>query len=444
MLFSNDEPRRRILIFIVLVLLIFILLMTKFRFQHNVSSLSTNLFSSNKSYSSHCYDVVKPFFRFLCSNNSSNSIPLPINRKKHVCDEFYSTDQEPNLFTRLYLDFQPFQNWKIRLLDIENLSNSCLKCHHIQIIDNKLYHIPRENAFIYETRSRSVKLLIKHMMDTFSDLPDLDLFFSVQDVVDLKSEELNNILFKVPIFGFTKTNWTRIGLRSDAIILMPCFTFWSWPEVRVGRWTKIYQSILDISHKIEYDKRIPKLFWRGVDSWKRDWFINMTSKYSDILDVNVINWNKNVDGLSYIGSNAYTSLEQHCHYKYLAHLEGNTYSARLKYILLCGSPVVNTPIQYWQEYWYHLLIDRKNIIMFEANRNESVLNRTLDILRYNESFIRQIGQQGQWIVKNYLNEHAVTCYWWKLLQEYSKLFAYKPTLHPNAVYIDDFILSKSS
>ncbi len=38
--------------------------------------------------------------------------------------------------------------------------------------------------------------------------------------------------------------------------------------------------------------------------------------------------------------NEYRTLEEHCNHKYLLHLEGNTFSGRLKYLLLCASPVI--------------------------------------------------------------------------------------------------------
>jgi hypothetical protein len=100
-------------------------------------------------------------------------------------------------------------------------------------------------------------------------------------------------------------------------------------------------------------------------------------------------------------------------------------------------------IEYWEEYWYHLLENGKNIILFNGNLNETALNSTLDFLKNNEDRAKDIGARGRQIVQNYLNEHAVGCYWWKLLHEYGKLVGYEPTLHPDAMYIEDFILGSS-
>jgi protein glucosyltransferase len=364
---------------------------------------------------------------------------LSIHSEKHVCDQLYSSNAELSLFTRLHREFQPFNKRKILLADIENISNSCPSCHHIQIIGHRLYNVPRPAAWNYETRSRSVKILIKHVMDTFPDIPDLELFLNVHDIVDLPNG-LNDAFFNVPIFGITKTNKVRRGLHSDGIVLMPCFTLWSWPEARVGRWSKIFQSILDAGKKMEYEKRVPKLFWRGVEFPKRSWFIKVAKKYPGSMDVGVMKWTRLKNILALTPSDTYKTLEQHCSYKYLLHQEGVTYSSRLKYLLLCGSAVVFNAVEYWEEYWYHLLENDKNIILFEANGNETVLESTLNFLKHQDDKAKDIGSKGRQLVQNYLNEHAVSCYWWKLLHEYAKLIGYKPSLHPDAVHIDDFIL----
>ncbi|CAF1010659.1 unnamed protein product [Adineta steineri] len=415
--------------------------MTKIQLSPNrLLHIRNDLGPFNISNLNYCYDIVKPFFNFICNNKSFNNWQLSIQSDQHICYQLYSKNKKLDLFSRIHKDLQPFKNRTILLKDIENISNSCLGCHHIQIIQNKLYIVPRSTVSNYETRSRSVKLLIKHMMDTFSDIPDLDLFFHVGDAVELP-KELNDVLFNVPIFAFTKSNTTRRGLRPDALVLMPCFTLWGWPEVRAGRWSKVFQSILNASRQIEYEKRIPKLFWRGADTWKRTWYINTAKQYSNTTDIETMNWVRIIVGLSLSVSSTYTTLEQHCNYKHLLHLEGNTYSSRLKYLLLCGSSVVYDPIEHYEEYWYHLLENGKNVIFVERINNEIAFNKTLQFLQNHENVTKEIGKQGQQLVQNYLNEHAVSCYWRNLLHEYAKLFGYKPTLHPNAIYIDDFVLS---
>jgi hypothetical protein len=59
----------------------------------------------------------------------------------------------------------------------------------------------------------------------------------------------------------------------------------------------------------------------------------------------------------------FTTLEEHCAYKYLLHLPGVTYAARLKYLLFCNATVLAPMLGKsgsqkkggWFEFYYHSL-----------------------------------------------------------------------------------------
>ncbi len=429
---------QRILFFTIVSAIVFYIVVTQTLWLPKWSIISTKILLFNICDLNTRHHSAKPFYNFLCKNNV-NFLEASVRSEKHICDQLYPSNTEPNLFSRLHSEFQPFKKGIVLINDIKNISVSCRTCHHIQVIGNELYIVPRPAARIMQTRSRSVKMLIKYVLDTFPGIPDLDLFFSIEDVVDL-GKDLNNALFNVPIFAIAKSSRIKWGLRPDRVVLMPCFTLWSWPEARAGRWSKKFESILDAGQKVEYENRVPKLFWRGFHFPKRSWFINVAKKHPDTMDVQV-NWFTKMKGVIALATtDKFQTLEQHCNYKYLLHLEGHTYSSRLKYLLLCGSTVVYNVMDQWEEYWYHLLENGKNIILFEANGNETALNNTLHFLKHHQDKAKEIGSQGRQIAQHYLSEHAVICYWQKLLHEYAKLLGYKPSLHPDAVHIDDFIL----
>jgi hypothetical protein len=330
---------RWLLLFAVLINIVFCIVAAKALWKQKSSSTLDKQILPNICALNAKYHAAKPFFDFVCHTNLLDFFDTSNHSEKHICDRLYSSHIEPNLFSRLHAELKLFNKRKVLSADIENISASCRTCHHVQIIGNQLYNVPRPAAFNTQTRSRSVKISIKHVLDIFPDIPDLDLFFSVGDVVDL-GDKLNNALFDVPIFAITKTNKIKWGLRPDRIVLMPCFTLWSWPEPLVGRWPKRFQSILNAGQKLEYENRVPKLFWRGFEFPKRSWFIKVAKKHPGTMDleVNVFKAGKGI--LALAPSTTYKTLEQHCNYKYLLHQEGYTYSSRLKYILLCGSTVV--------------------------------------------------------------------------------------------------------
>jgi hypothetical protein len=432
--------KRWILAAILIIIGIYIIIMALDLGNENHSISTTNIVSNNNHMTNAQYVAAKTFFKFNCNNKSLYQFQSSVNSERHVCDQLYLNNGTPTLFSRLHVEFQPFQKWKIVFNDIEEMSLMCSNCHHIQIIKNELYIVPRPKAVNYETRTRSIVMLIKQVVDTFPDIPDLDLFYDVQDILHLPN---NKAFFKVPIFGLTKSKKINSGLHADGIILMPCFTLWSWPEARAGRWRKKVQSIIETSRQLEYEKRIPKLFWRGVFNDKRKWIIDAAKRYPDIMDIAPMNWYGPKNFLALEHSVTYKTLEEHCNYKYLLHQEGVSYSSRIKYLLLCGSPVIYPIIDDWEEYWYHLLQNDTNIIFIKANGTEKMLENTINYLKQHEDKAKNIGQRGQQLVLHYLSEQAITCYWWKLIHEYAKLFEYTPILHPNAIHIDDFLLGSS-
>ncbi|UJR16828.1 hypothetical protein I4U23_003727 [Adineta vaga] len=360
----------------------------------------------------------------------------PNSNAIHICDRLYSNNDTFNLFSRVYIDFQPFNQRKISLVDIKQTTIGCSNCHHIQIIQNKLYIIPRPVIADYETRGQSVLMLLKQVTDTFFDIPNTDLFFDIQDFVEPHDV---NAHFKVPIFGLTKMNQTKRGLHEDRIVLMPCFSFWSFPETRLGRWPEKLVSIVENAQKYPYETRLSKLLWRGEYKPKRAWIFAETRQYPNNMDIAIVSWIDNNRTLQLRPTNMYKTPEENCNYKYLLHVEGHSYSSRLKYLLLCGSPVIYPMMDYWQEYWYHLLQNGTNIFLVNANNSGKVLDDAVNYLKEHEHIAKEIGHAGQQLVLDYLSEQAVICYWWKLLSEYVKLFEYTPILHPYAIHIDDFL-----
>ena len=102
------------------------------------------------------------------------------------------------------------------------------------------------------------------------------------------------------------------------------------------------------------------LFWRGgiVGNPIRKQVVD-TVKGPDI-DLAFMQWHStSLTGVN--GAPGCVGLIDHCKYKYLAFLQGNTYSSRLKYQLLCGSCVFASK-QPWIEWWTQLLVPFEDLI----------------------------------------------------------------------------------
>lgn len=269
-------------------------------------------------------------------------------------------------------------------------------------------------------------------------------FFIVEDAAFLRTPELDKMKHKVPVFGWTKTvHKPKRSLYPDGVILIPCFTLWVFTAPYIGRWRHVLETLPREADKIKWENRIGKILWRGAENGGRTWLTEIGErKDNPLLDIEFMEWKPGTR--SNVFSDNFKTIYQYCEYKYLLHQEGSSYSNRLKYLLLCGSPVIYAKFRGWQEYWYHLLKHDYNVIEFKEYGNETAFKNLTEALIKDDNKAKNIGNNGRALVQKYLNEQAIMCYFRNVLIEYSKLFTYKPVKHPNAVTIDDFIVENLS
>lgn len=196
--------------------------------------------------------------------------------------------------------------------------------------------------------------------------------------------------------------------------------FWSWPEPGVGSFlevadkTKLYESALDWSQKI------PKLFWRGALMVEiRKTLVLLAKKYRWGA-VSDIDWTDKGDV-----SRRLLTPEEHCQYKYLAHVEGWAYSGRLKYIMQCRSVIVAHEMEYVQH--FHHLIDAddrspaQNMVIVPGTEWKT-LPKVMDRLIANDTRALEIATNSFDHWRRYLNPAATACYWRRSV---SRLFSHK-------------------
>jgi hypothetical protein len=354
-------------------------------------------------------DCGNPFLKLLVNISKDTS-------KSDLCDNF-----DP-LYSRITDDFRSFKSFQS--IDFNKLLTDCSQCHYLQIIDGKLYVVPRSTSRNYQTRSQSIKTLFKYVINTFNNIPNMEFLFHVGDSVDMKRNLRNPS--KCPVFGFARKKKDIMNdTYTDGVVTIPCFSFLSWSEAGINRWDKKMISIKQVGDTNTFDKRINKLFWRGAPTGNRAAFVSIAEKYQQIMDISFMNW-KGHGFLGFSTHKQYRTLEQHCDYKYLLHLEGNTFSGRLKYLLLCGSPItcIFAKTDEWEEFWYHLLKHKRNIILIDSHNETLLLNMT-NYLIENSERASQIGINGRNIVLKYLNQQAIICYMRNVLQAFSKLINYQ-------------------
>ena len=149
-----------------------------------------------------------------------------------------------------------------------------------------------------------------------------------------------------------------------------------------------------------------------------------------MVDVKVWDWVRKSDEKQFVG------LPDHCKSKYLLNWPGNSYSARLKYLLLCGSVVVHSD-NGWFEFYYPMLKHGQHFMRTKAIDNLNDITHGLTALvqhfRSNPTQSRLIAEAGQRFTTDVLSLQNIREYWHRLLTAYSELQTFKVKLHPDAV-----------
>ncbi|CAF1538335.1 unnamed protein product [Adineta ricciae] len=395
-----------------------------------------------------CYNddeaiFLKNFYQLDCENPFLKNVSLRnLNTSTDVCELFnepYDNNENFTLYSRIKMEFKNFPQ-NITHNDILEMEVACPGCHHIQIIDSQLFIVNRKTSVNFQLRSRNIKSMLKQVIDTFQSIKNLEMFIHVQDAVMLNSSDLNKKKHKVPVFGFAKTHKPPIwGLHPDGIVLIPCFTLWASLAPGIGRWRSVLENVPKIAEKIKWENRMNKLMWRGAQTGDRQWLTEIGQRKNDSkLDIEFMDWKSSPISPYY--SENFKTIQQFCEYQYLLHQEGWSYSNRLKYLLLCGSPVIFAHFREWEEYWYHLLKHDHNILIWKDKGNEKSFHNLTRHLMLDAQRAKLIGTNGKKLVQQYLNEQAILCYFRNVLIEYEKLFTYKPQKHPDAISIDEFLV----
>ncbi|KAJ5817629.1 CAZyme family GT90 [Penicillium robsamsonii] len=229
-----------------------------------------------------------------------------------------------------------------------------------------------------------------------------EFVFSVEDRVD----DVTNSEWPVWVFSRTPTE--------EGVWLMPDFSFWAWdnPDNYMGPYDQVVQRIerMDI---IPWLEKTPKLVWRGKPSFapKLRHALMEAARDKSWGDVKEVDWDT---GFNVLG------MEDHCHYMFIAHVEGRSYSASLKYRQACNSVIIAHKPQFIQHHHYLLVADGPNQNYVEVERDFSDLSEKMDTLVSNTEVAKRIAHNSVTTFRErYLTPAAEACYWRSLFDGYA-------------------------
>ncbi|XP_054829931.1 protein O-glucosyltransferase 1 [Eublepharis macularius] len=286
---------------------------------------------------------------------------------------------------------------------------------HYQIIGKKLY---REHDCMFPARCSGIEHFILEIID---HLPDMELMVNVRDYPQVPKW----IKPLVPVFSFSKTS-------EYYDIMYPAWTFWEggpavWPiyPTGLGRWDIMRDDLQGSAEKWSWKKKIPTAYFRGSrTSPERDPLILLSRENPDLVDAEYTKnqaWKSERDTLGKPAAKE-VPLVDHCKYKYLFNFRGVAASFRFKHLFLCGSLVFHVG-EDWQEFFYPQLKPWIHYVPVKSDLSD--VRELLQFVQENDGIAQEIAEKGrQFIVEN-LQMKDISCYWERLLTEYSKALTYK-------------------
>ncbi|KAM9830148.1 protein O-glucosyltransferase 1 isoform 3-T3 [Syngnathus typhle] len=292
---------------------------------------------------------------------------------------------------------------------------------HYQIIGHKLY---REHNCMFPARCSGVEHFILQVIDK---LPDLEMVVNVRDYPQVP----NWVQPTLPIFSFSKTS-------DYQDIMYPAWTFWEggpavWPiyPTGLGRWDLMRDDLKKSEAQWPWQKKESKGFFRGSrTSPERDPLILLSREMPELVDAEYTKnqaWKSDKDTLGRPPAKE-IPLVEHCKYKYLFNFRGVAASFRFKHLFLCGSLVFHVGDE-WQEFFYPQL--KPWVHYIPVKQDLSDVRELLQFVKDNDSVAQEIAFRGMEFILEHLQMHDVSCYWERLLTDFSQLLTYRPKRRNN-------------
>ncbi|KAI4831503.1 hypothetical protein KUCAC02_001042 [Chaenocephalus aceratus] len=257
---------------------------------------------------------------------------------------------------------------------------------HYQIIGHKLY---RERNCMFPARCSGVEHFILEVIDR---LPDLEMVVNVRDYPQVPSW----VKPTLPVFSFSKT--------AD------------------------YQDIMSAA-QWPWNQKESRGFFRGSrTSAERDPLILLSREAPELVDAEYTKnqaWKSERDTLGRPPAKE-IPLVDHCKYKYLFNFRGVAASFRFKHLFLCGALVFHVGDE-WQEFFYPQL--RPWVHYIPVQQDLSDVRELLQFVKENDDIAQEIASRGKEFILEHLRMKDVSCYWERLLTDFSSLLTYKPKLN---------------
>ncbi|QSZ37094.1 hypothetical protein DSL72_009186 [Monilinia vaccinii-corymbosi] len=272
--------------------------------------------------------------------------------------------------------------------------------------EQKLYIIDTAGQ-IYSRGLATLHALHRAMLTSPEPLPNIEFTMNVDDRLE----------------GHPQWLYARQAHNTETW-LMPEYGFWAWPETEIGSYGEVQMKALLTESEWPWGRKVDKLLWRGatMNLEVRKKFVEVTEG-KRWADVKTLDWHDE-------GSMKHDlkSMDEHCQYKFLAHTEGNSYSARLKYLRNCRSVIVAHEME-WMEFFHPLMKkDGPEQNYVEVDRAFVGLEKKMQELlgKKDTGELEEIAERSVRVFRErYLTPAAEVCYWRRLIRGWKEVMGFE-------------------
>ena len=328
----------------------------------------------------------------------------------------FGTEKCERVFPGLFQELERSKNlskWHAitpATLDSIQLRNGCMR---VLLYDQALYVIAAEGK-IYSRGIATLLALQRAVTSSPDPLPNIEFIVSTDDRLD-----------PLPLWSYARAT------HDDTTWLMPDFGFWSWPETKVGSYGEVQRKAEAMEestnnpsgHAWAWKDKKKELFWRGatMNLEVRKKLIELTAN-KEWADVKEIKW-RDEDSMK----NDLKTMDEHCQWRFLAHVEGNSYSGRLKYLQNCRSVIFAHSMEWIQHYTRLMRSSGTEQNYVEVRRDLGDLEKAVLQLRADdEKALRIASNSVKTFRERYLTPAAQACYWRALIRAWAEV-AFEPS-----------------
>ncbi|KAJ4954178.1 hypothetical protein NE237_031010 [Protea cynaroides] len=328
----------------------------------------------------------------------------------------------PDYFRWIHEDLRP---WKETGITKEMVERAKMTANfRLVIVKGRAYL----ETFLKSFQTRDVFTLwgILQLLNRYPGrLPDLELMFDCVDwpVVQARDYEGPHATAPPPLFRYCGDSFTLD-------IVFPDWTFWGWSEVNIKPWEYLLKKLREGNERIKWIDREPYAYWKGNPDVALKRQELMKCNVSDKQDWNARlykqDWRREVqEGFKQ------SDLSRQCIHRYKIYIEGSAWSVSEKYILACNSVTFLVKPQYYDFYTRGLQPIHHYWPIREDDKCRSI-KFAVDWGNSHKGKAQAIGKRASKFIQEELKMDYVYDYMFHLLNEYGKLFKYKPSIPEQA------------